>query len=192
MGKTPYILCHIFQLKVRIMGIIITSKIKTRAEQPAQVPVQCRTSPARRILVVDDEPDIRQLNAEVLMNFGYHVDTAVGGKAGWEALHAVRHAPECYALLITDHDMQGYSGLALVKKVRAARMALPVIIATKTWPAEELAARYPWLQPVATLTKPYSIGQLLRTVKAVMHTNVGARVVVSPLPNWRSVGGLQS
>ena len=124
------------------MEVIITAKSTTEAEEPARVPVQYRTSPPRRILVVDDEPDIRQLNAEVLQNFDYHVDTAADGYAGWEALHAVRHAPESYALLITDQDMQGHSGLALVKKVRAARMALPVIMATRTWPAEELITQY--------------------------------------------------
>jgi DNA-binding response OmpR family regulator len=163
-----------------------------QAEEAAQVPVQYRTSPSRRILVVDDEPDIRQYNAEVLQNFGYHVDIAVDGKAGWEALHAVHHAPESYALLITDHDMQGYSGLALIKKVRAARMALPVIMATRISPVEELIKRYPWLQPVVTLAKPYSIGQLLRMVKAVLPLSVDARVGISPPPNWPSVAGKQS
>jgi DNA-binding response OmpR family regulator len=189
MGKTPYILRHVFQLIVRIKGAVMTDKITTQAREPARAPVQCQTSPPRRILVVDDEPDIRQLNAEVLQNFGYHVDTADDGKAGWEALHAVRHAPKSYALLITDYDMQGYSGLALVKKVRAARMALPVIMATRIWPAEELVTRYPWLQPVATLVKPYSIRHLLRTVKAVLPMSVGARVGISPPPNWPAVGG---
>ncbi len=115
----------------------------------ASAPVQSRKSPLRRILVVEDEPDIRRLNAEVLESSGYEVDTAEDGLAGWKVLHAARHAPESYALLITDHDMPGLSGLALVKKARAARMALPVIMATGTLPTEELFTRYPWLQPAA-------------------------------------------
>ena len=106
----------------------------SQAGEPASAPVQLQTRPPRRILVVEDEPDIRSLNAEVLKNSGYEVDTAEDGKAGWEALHATRPAPESYALLITDHDMPGLSGLALIKKVRAARMALPVILATGTLP----------------------------------------------------------
>lgn len=36
------------------------------------MPIKYRTSPPCRILVADDVPDIRQLNAEVLQNFGYH------------------------------------------------------------------------------------------------------------------------
>ena len=157
--------------------------------RPASAPVQCRTNPPPRILVVEDEPDIRQLNAEVLQNSGYEVDTAEDGKAGWEVLHATRHAPESYALLITDHDMPGLSGLALVKKARAARMALPVIMATGSLPGEDLMNRYPWLQPVVTLAKPYSIGQLLQMVQDVLRTANGARVEIPPLPNRPLDGG---
>jgi len=40
----------------------------------------------RRILVVEDEPDLRRLNAEVLESSGYEVDTAEDGIAGWNAL----------------------------------------------------------------------------------------------------------
>jgi DNA-binding response OmpR family regulator len=155
--------------------------------EPASAPVQCRTSPPPpRILVVEDEPDIRHLNAEVLKSFGYEVDTAEDGIAGWKTLHAARHAPESYALLITDHDMPGLTGLALVKKLRAARMALPVIMATGRMPPEDLFTRYHWLQPVATLIKPYSVEQLLGTVEAVLRTADGVREYTAPPPNWRS------
>jgi DNA-binding response OmpR family regulator len=151
----------------------------------AGAPVQCQTNPPRRILVVEGEPDIRHLNAEVLIRSGYKVDTAGDGKAGWEALHAVSHAPDCYDLLITDHDMPGLTGLALVKKVRAARMALPVIMATGTLPTEDLFTRYPWLQPVVTLIKPYSVEQLLGTVQAVLRKTNGARAQIAPPANWQ-------
>jgi DNA-binding response OmpR family regulator len=77
----------------------------SQAGEAAGVPFQCPQKPPHRILVVDDDRDIRQLSAEVLIHSGYEVDTAEDGKAGWEALHATRHAPESYALLITDHNM---------------------------------------------------------------------------------------
>jgi DNA-binding response OmpR family regulator len=146
---------------------------------------------APRILVVEDEPDIRRLNAEVLTNFGYKVDTAEDGIAGWKALHAVRHAPESYSLLITDHDMPGLSGLALVKKLRVARMALPVIMATGMLPPEDLFTRYGWLQPVAALVKPYSVEQLLGTVQAVLRTADGVGEQIASPPNWLSASGLR-
>jgi DNA-binding response OmpR family regulator len=139
-----------------------------------------QTRPPRRILVVDDEPDICRLHTEVLTNHGYAVDTAEDGKAGWEVLSATRHAPESYALLITDHDMPGLSGLALVKKLRAARMALPVIMSTGGLPPEDLLTRYPWVQPLVTLEKPYSIKVLLGAVEAVLSTDGVARPRMAP------------
>jgi DNA-binding response OmpR family regulator len=165
--------------------------VLTMEVKPASAPVPCRTSPPPRILVVEDEPDIRRLNAEVLKNFGYKVDTAEDGMAGWETLHAVRHVPDSYALLITDHDMPGLTGLALVKKLRAARMALPVIMATGRLLPEDLFTRYDWLQPVAALIKPYSVEQLLGTVEAILRPANGAcEPIVSP-PNRLSAGGLR-
>lgn len=155
----------------------------SQAGEPAGAALQCKERPPRRILVVEDEPDIRRLNVEVLESSGYQVDTAEDGKAGWEALHATRHAPESYALLITDHDMPELSGLALVMKLRAARMALPVIMATGRLPTEELMTRYPWLQPAVALVKPYSIGQLLGTVEAVLGTTADTGELGTPPPN---------
>ena len=165
--------------------------ILTLEVEPASAPVQCQMSPPPRILVVEDEPDIRRLNAEVLKSFGYKVDTAEDGMAGWKALRAVRHAPESYALLITDHEMPGLTGLALVKKLRAARLALPVIMATGRLLPEHLFTRYGWLQPVAALIKPYSVEQLLGTVQAILHTADGARELTVPPPNLLSAGGLR-
>ena len=160
----------------------MTDKTMTRFGEPAGTSLPCAANPPRRILVVEDEPDIRRLNAEVLVSFGYHVDTAEDGNAGWEALHTSRHSPESYALLITDHAMPGLSGLALVKKARAARITLPVIVATGRLPMEDLMTRYPWLKPVAALVKPYSIGQLLRTVETALRMADGVSGQITP-PN---------
>jgi DNA-binding response OmpR family regulator len=151
---------------------------------PAHAPIQCQTKPLPRILVAEDEPDIRRLNSDLLMHYGYHVDTAEDGNSAWEALHAVRHAPECYNLLITDHNMPGLTGLDLIKKLRDARMPLPVILATGTLSQEVLTDRYPWLQSVVMLPKPYSVDQLLGTVEAVLRTANGAQDQRTPPKNW--------
>jgi DNA-binding response OmpR family regulator len=187
MGKTPYSAHRTSRL---IFCEMNAQKILKEGEA-ARAPLQCQASPPRRILVVEDEPDIRRLNAEVLKRSGYEVHTAEDGKAGWEALHGVRHAPDCYDLLITDHDMPGMTGLALVKKARAVHMVLPVIMATGTSPTEDLMNRYPWLQPVAALVKPYSVEQLLGTVEAVLRTAYDVHGQMVPPPNWPSAGGLR-
>ena len=135
-----------------------------------------------RILVVEDDPDIRHSNAMVLHHAGYHVDTAEDGRAGW---HTLSHAPDSYALLITDHNMPGLTGLALVKKLREARMILPVIMATGALPEEDLFDLYPWLQPAVALLKPYSVGELLGTVEKVLRATVISDEKLVPPPGWQ-------
>jgi CheY-like chemotaxis protein len=130
--------------------------------ESASAPTRGQTTPSNRILVVDDDADIRQVNADVLRRFGYQTETAADGAAAWEALQA-----NCYDLLITDNKMPKLSGVELVKKLRFARMALPVILASGTIPTDELE-RNPWLQPVATLVKPFLHRQLLATVNEVL------------------------
>jgi DNA-binding response OmpR family regulator len=119
--------------------------------------------PAHRILVVDDEPLIRRVNTEVLINSGYRVDAAEDGAVAWQALNTYS-----YDLLIADNDMPKVSGVGLLKKIHAARMALPVIMATGTFPKEEFI-QYPWLQPAATLLKPYTMSELMETAEKVLH-----------------------
>ena len=145
-----------------------TTSHSTEPDKALSLP---QKNPVYRILVVDDEPDIRGLNAEVLIRAGYKVATAEDGLAGWEALHASRHAPGSFDFLITDFDMPGMTGLALIKKLRDAHMILPVIMATGKLPQEDLFTRYPWLQPAVMLMKPYSSEQLLGTVKAALRIN---------------------
>ena len=113
------------------------------------VPLACETDSPHRILVVEDDISTRQLITEALIHSGYGVDAAEDGAAAWEALSA-----GSYDLMITDNNMPNVSGVELLKKLRAARMTLPVIMATGTLPKEEFT-RYPWLQPAATLLVLY-------------------------------------
>ena len=119
------------------------------AGAPAGAPRQRPTTSSQRILVVDDDSDTRLLYGFVLTRPGYLVEVAEDGAAAWEALQANR-----YNLLITEHEMPKLTGLELVKKLRAARMALPVVMAARRLPIEELA-RNPALRLAATLSKPF-------------------------------------
>jgi DNA-binding response OmpR family regulator len=132
-------------------------------------PAEVRPKPPRRILLVDDEHEVLNLNADVLVRAGYLVDTAENGASGWMALKA-NH----YDVLITDNSMPGVTGLELIKKARSEDMTLSVILASGTVPAEELN-RCPWLEVSALLPKPYSIAALLRTVDQVLRTADGDR-----------------
>jgi two-component system OmpR family response regulator len=117
---------------------------------------------AHRILLVDDDNEMRHASACVLARSGYHVDAAEDGEAGWQAIDANN-----YDLLITDNEMPRLSGLELVERVRSQRRKLPVILASGTVPLD----RHQWLRELeitATLQKPFTIAQLLQTVKEVL------------------------
>lgn len=134
------------------------------AGAPADVGSTGVSLPPLHILVADDDPAIRRLNTAVLMHAGYEVDDAGDGAAAWRALHDTS-----YDLLITDNRMPKVTGVELLKKLRAARMELPVIMATSSLPEHEFA-QHPWLIPEATLLKPYTIADLLRAVMSVLGT----------------------
>lgn len=116
----------------------------------------------QRILVADDDPAIRRLNTEILVAAGYQVDAAGDGDTAWEAIQQ-----NAYDLLVTDYDMPRLTGVGLLKKLYAARLALPVIMVTGTYPQDELE-KHPWLQIEASLLKPYTMDELLNTVKNVL------------------------
>ena len=137
-------------------------------------PLAAQTNPPHRILVAEDDADIRQLNTEILIGAGYHVDAAEDGAMAWDALQRNR-----YDLLVTDNLMPKVSGVELLKKLQAARMALPVIMATGN-PPRETFARHPGLRPTATLLKPYTFDELVRVVKAVLRATAGFRELVVP------------
>ncbi len=148
-------------------------------EEPISDLVSRRSlNPRQRILVVEDEAMIRRLNTEVLSYSGYQVDAAADGDEAWEALQQ-NH----YDLVVTDQDMPGLTGVGLIKKLYAARMAMPVIMATGSYPRAELEL-HPWLQVEAALLKPYSYDELLDTVKNVLHAFNHGDGHATPPPNW--------
>lgn len=67
----------------------------------------------KRILVVEDSLTVREVERELLMTHGYHVETAIDGIDGW---NAVRESH--YDLVITDIDMPRMDGIALVKAIK--------------------------------------------------------------------------
>lgn len=136
--------------------------------------------PTPRILVVDEDSDLRLLYTEALVRPGYHVDAAEDGAAALKALRVNN-----YNLLITEHNLPTLTGVELVRTLRAARMALPVIMAATRLPIYELA-RSPSLQPVAVLPKPFYISQLLETVRAALDVTENARESIVPPPDWQS------
>jgi two-component system, OmpR family, alkaline phosphatase synthesis response regulator PhoP len=139
-----------------------------KAEEIRQTEWSCH-----RILVVEDEPLIRHLNTRALMDAGYQVPTAEDGSVAWDALQL-----KSFDLLITDNFMPKVTGLELIEKVRAAGMALPVIMAAGVLPNDAFSLS-PWLQPAAIVIKPYTRAEFLGAVQNVLCGTV-------PIVMWQS------
>ena len=144
--------------------------------KPAGVSVHGPTPSPHRILVVDSDNDIRQLSVDVLAGSSYDVEAVSDAAAGWEALQA-NH----YDLIITDNWMPGMTGIEMIEKLRSARLALPVIMATRFLPAHEIA-RKPWLKSIATVEWPSANDDLLEAVKKVLGPDNRKAVPARPTP----------
>jgi DNA-binding response OmpR family regulator len=145
-----------------------------KSEKPAHKHLRVQTDPIQRILVAEDDADIRRLNTEVLIHYGFEVDAAEDGELAWAAL-----TTQEYDLLITDNNMPKVTGVELLKKMHGARMALPVIMATGIEPKSEFA-RNPLIVPAALLLKPYTIAELLGTVRSVLHATANPGEFIMP------------
>ena len=79
-----------------------------------------------RILVVDDDPDVRQVTVEMLRQIGYRVASVDGGQAALDALDQ----GNVYDLLVVDIAMPGLTGVETVRRARAKWPELRVLYAT--------------------------------------------------------------
>ncbi len=134
----------------------------------------------RRILVVDDDDNIRQLSIQVLANCGYDVEGAEDGDAGWEALHG-----GSYDLLITDQNMPKVSGIELIKRLRSAGMTIPVVLFSGSLPSEVMSQSLV-LKLAAFLLKPFTSDELVATVERILQPAERVREWTQPQPVGRN------
>jgi signal transduction histidine kinase len=101
---------------------------RVAAEEPVERPVASKAAGSgERILVVDDEPMIRNTQKRILEGLGYQVELACDGQ---EALERFRAAPHAFALVLTDQTMPRLSGVDLARAVLALRADARVILCT--------------------------------------------------------------
>ena len=145
--------------------------------------LQCKTNPCQSILVVEDEPDVRQLDFEVLKESGYQVDIAENGLA---ALHSLKTSR--YDLLVIADEMLMVTGQELVKEVRSEGILVPVILVLGTMPTME-SSRNLWPQIQAVIIKPYTVAELVKTVREVLLSACnGIYMRFAPPSNWQNPG----
>ena len=116
----------------------------------------------KRILVVDDELDLRDILQCNLEAAGYDVDTAASAE---EALTLINRAPD---LLLLDVMMGGMSGFALAEKLRKEHAsAVPIIFLTAKDTEDDLLRGFS-VGADDYISKPFSLQEVLARVKAVL------------------------
>ncbi len=122
--------------------------------------------PAKRILIVDDEPHMRRSLADILTAEGYRVDTAGDG------LDAVaRCEEEDYDTVLLDLRVPGIDGVETFRRLRRRNPALRVVLMSAY---EDPAVKRLCLEEgvLAFLSKPLDIDSLLDLIRGVREISV--------------------
>jgi phosphate/phosphite/phosphonate ABC transporter binding protein len=90
-------------------------------------PVSSLAGGNERLLVVDDEETLVQLEQHLLESLGYQVTAATTSMEAWQLFKA---HPDAFDLIITDMTMPQMSGLELAGKILEVRKDMPVILCT--------------------------------------------------------------
>jgi signal transduction histidine kinase/ActR/RegA family two-component response regulator len=107
------------------------SEAEMAATPPRPMAAAVRSSKADLVLLVDDDPAVRQVTADMLRDLGWRVLEAAGGDEALALLagHAASGlaAPD---VLMLDHAMPGMNGLELARALRARGNMAPILLAT--------------------------------------------------------------
>lgn len=109
-----------------------------------------------KVLIVDDEREVRDLLAEYFAEIGYEVATAPDGTAAVADLTA---NPTEYQLVIADLQMPGIDGLGVLDAAKKANPSIAVIIVTG-YASVDSAVRAVRMGAYDYLTKPFTLGQI--------------------------------
>jgi len=128
-------------------------------------PAAQRSTSSGRILIADDEPQIRRILQTLLEMAGFEVDLRHDGTA---ALEAVRGGDQ-YDLILLDIMMPGATGLEVLEKIREMddRKSTPVVILTAKGQDADRQAAFS-LGADDFLTKPFSPKKLLARIHQII------------------------
>ncbi|MBI5568320.1 MAG: sigma-54-dependent Fis family transcriptional regulator [Desulfomonile tiedjei] len=109
---------------------------------------------AERLLVVDDEPSMREFLEIMLARESYEVRTAATGEDGFKLFRK-----EEFDLVLTDVKMPGMNGLELIKEIHSIDSSIPIIAITAYASADD-AIRAVRAGAYDYLSKPFQIDEL--------------------------------
>jgi CheY-like chemotaxis protein len=113
-----------------------------------------------RVLLVDDDPDVRAATAAMLTHLGCAVDEAASGPAAIEIIESKGIRPE---VMIIDFAMPGLNGIETAHRIHGLAPALPIILVSGFADAERLRAE----GGLPLLAKPFGVDDLARALAHV-------------------------
>ncbi len=122
------------------------------------------------VLLVDDEPSMREFLRILLAKEGFRTVTAVDGET---ALAAVKR--EAFDLMISDIRMPGMGGLALLAKVKEQASGLPVIMIT-AFASPEDAVEAMKHGAYDYITKPFQVDEIKAVIRSAIASSTTAPV----------------
>lgn len=125
------------------------------------------SAPEARLLVVDDEPNIRELLSASLRYAGFEVATAADGQQALAMAASFR--PD---LLVLDVMMPGLDGFGVVRRLRESGRHTPVLFLTARDGAEDKVSGLT-LGGDDYVTKPFSLDEVLARIRAVLRRSTG-------------------
>lgn len=122
-----------------------------------------------KILVIEDEKNIRQSLQEILTHFGFEVFCAANGAEG--ITMAKETAPD---LILCDVMMPGTDGLSVLKELKKDRsFCTPFVFLTAKVQSDDIA-RGIQLGAAAYLSKPFKSAELVKTIMRLLEERAGA------------------
>ena len=149
-------------------GSVFRAFLPMLAEAIPQKPIPVAQSPKAAgggtVLVVDDEPTLRQAVSLALKRFGFTVLAAEDGVQALEVFEQHRDEIRCVLCDLTMPRMNGWDTLTALRKLVSD---IPVILASGYSEAQVMAGNHPEL-PQAFLSKPYELQTLMDVIARVM------------------------
>jgi len=146
--------------KVCLPAMELSPDTKLQLTQQISVP----RGKGETVLVVDDEPSVLTVTSKTLLAFGYRILTATNG-ADAVAVYA-KHQDEI-AVVLTDMSMPVMDGPATIHALIRINPAIKIIAASGLH-ANGGMAKMPGTGVKHFLTKPYTAGTLLKTMRAIL------------------------
>ncbi|MBX3304682.1 MAG: response regulator [Nitrospira sp.] len=113
---------------------------------------------AKRVLIVDDDSDIRQLLADRLRSEGYETDQAPDGIQALTALQS-----KAYSGVLLDIGLPYLDGLEILHQVRQWNQQMPIVVVTAAQ-SKDLAIRAISLGAQAYLLKPFDLSEVQQVI----------------------------